>query len=271
MPYRVNNYRHMHSHSDELCCVLGQPHLLQRFAHHTPLMVGPALYNHPVDDELMPRRHTVRRVLVPSEWVQRMFSKSWPGLVSVWPVGIDTDLWTPSPQDKDVDIVVYDKFFRDRNRHRKELLEPLLSVLRRLGLAIEYLRYGHYVERELLSLSRRSRSMIYLSLHETQGIALEQILAANVPVLAWDPGGEWQSLEYLLRGVRFGPVTSVPYWDDRCGVKFTGMSDFPEAFAKFWQGVKTGAFAPRQMILDRQLTLEAAAQSYVDLADKYTY
>ena len=75
--------------------------------------------------------------------------------------------------------------------------------------------------------------------------------------------------EYLLRGVRFGPVTSVPYWDDRCGVKFTGAGDMLDAFDRFWKGVKSGVFAPAQMIADRKLTLESCAQSYADLADKY--
>jgi hypothetical protein len=147
----------------------------------------------------------------------------------------------------------------------------VIAELRRQGLVVEYLRYGSYVEWELLALSRRVRSMIYLSRHETQGIALEQMLASGVPVFAWDPGGDWQSLEYLLRGVRFGPVTSVPYWDRRCGVKFTGASDLAPAFAEFWRGVKTNAFAPREMILDNKLTLEASAEAYVDLVSQYEY
>lgn len=122
-----------------------------------------------------------------------------------------------------------------------------------------------------MALSQTARSMIYLSPHETQGIALEQMLSANVPVMAWDPGGDWQSLEYLLRGVRYGPVTTVPYWDERCGEKFTSAVDFGDAFSRFWRGVETGSFAPREMILDKGLTLEASAQTYVALADKYTY
>ena len=122
-----------------------------------------------------------------------------------------------------------------------------------------------------MTLSQTARSLIYLSPHETQGIALEQMMSANVPVMAWDPGGGWQSLEYLLRGVRYGPVTTVPYWDERCGEKFTSAVDFGDAFSRFWHGVETESFAPRQMILDKGLTLEASAQAYAALADKYTY
>jgi hypothetical protein len=111
--------------------------------------------------------------------------------------------------------------------------------------------------------------MIYLSRYETQGIALEQVLAAGVPVLTWDAGGEWQNLEYLLRGVRFSPVTTVPYWDDRCGKRFTSAEDFSSVLDEFWRGVQHDAFAPREMILECKLTLEGAAQAYVDLVGKY--
>ncbi|MBS0224374.1 MAG: glycosyltransferase [Proteobacteria bacterium] len=268
--YRINNYRHIRNNPDDLACLIGKPHLLERFTPRTPLMFGTATYNHPIDDEHLPKRHLLRQVLVPSEWVKRMFSKVWPAdLVSVWPVGIDTERWTPSPGSKDVDVLVYDKISRRRENHQRELIDPLMAELRCAGLTVEYLRYGSYVEWELLALSRRVRSMVYLSHHETQGIALEQMLSADVPVLAWEPGGDWQSHEYLQRGVRFSPVTSVPYWDERCGVKFTGMADLRSAVADFWHGVKTGSFSPRQLILDRGLTLEAAAEAYVALAARY--
>jgi len=268
--HRVNDFRHMRQHEEEPVCLIGQPQLLRSFRPHTPLLFGPALYNHPVDDEALPRRHAIRRIVVPSPWVKEMFSKVWPNLVSVWPVGIDTETWLPAAgTTKDIDVLVYEKLFRDRDRHRIALVEPMIAELRRRGLSVSYLRYGFYREPELLALSRRAKSMIYLSPHETQGIAVEQMMAANVPVMAWDPGGDWQSLDYLLRGVRFGPVTSVPYWDDRCGVKFTNLEDFRAALARFWPGVQRGSFAPRQMILDNGLTLETAAQAYVDLVDKY--
>lgn len=271
-PYRLNNYRYVRNNPEDLVSLIGKPHLLTRFSAQTPILFGTSIYNHPIDDELLPARQLIRQVLVPSAWVQQMFSKVWPKLVSVWPVGIDTLRWAPSASKaKDVDVVVYDKIYRQRDDHQRMLIEPLMAELQRRGMVVEYLRYGSYAEPELLMLSRRARSMIYLSHHETQGIAVEQMMAAGVPVLAWDPGGEWQNLEYLLRGVRFGPVTSVPYWDDRCGVKFTNAADFVPAFVRFWEKVKSDSFNPRGMILDNKLTLEEAAEAYVELANKYRY
>lgn len=268
--YRVNDYHYMRANREELACLIGKPHVLSSFHAETPLLFGTSIYNHPIDDEDLPRRHNIRQVLVPSAWVQRMFSEVWPGLVSVWPVGIDTDLWRPSPStSKDIDVVVYDKIIHRRLKTEETMVALLFEELRRRGLTVERMHYGSYFEWQLHALSRRAHSMVYFSRHETQGIAAEQMLAAGVPILAWDPGGNWQDLEYVQRGVRFGPVTSVPYWDDRCGAKFTSTADMAPAFDKFWAGVRQGAFAPRDMIMDMDLTLEGRAQAYVRLADEY--
>ncbi len=270
-PYRVNDYRHMRANQEELACLIGKPHVLASIPSKVPLLFGPSIYNHPIDDEHLPARHVIRQVLVPSSWVQKMFSKVWPGLVTVWPVGVDVERWAPGPSARrDIDVLIYDKIFRDRDKFEHSILGPMLEELRRRGLTVAQLRYGSYFERQLLALTRRARSMIYLSRHETQGIALQQTLASGVPVFAFDPGGDWQTREYLERGVRFGPVTSVPYWDDRCGIRFTSTDDLPSAFERFWQGVEKGDFAPRDMILERKLTLEDCALAYCDLAVKYS-
>jgi hypothetical protein len=68
--------------------------------------------------------------------------------------------------------------------------------------------------------------------------------------------------------VKFEPVTSVPYWDDRCGVKFGGGGDLLEAFDLFWRGIEGRVFSPRDMVLER-LTLERCASDYVALARRF--
>lgn len=119
-----------------------------------------------------------------------------------------------------------------------------------------------------MALSQRSRAMVYLSRHETQGIAAQQVLAADVPVFAWDEGGFWQDPQYYPGRVKFEPVTSVPYWDDRCGVKFRTGTEIAPAFDTFWRGVEGGVYCPRQMIVEN-LTLERCASKYVSLARRF--
>ena len=269
VPYRVNDYRHIRANTGELACVIGKPHVLDNIPTATPILFGSSIYSHPNDDPGLPQRRAIRQVLVSSPWVQQMFAEIWPDLVTVWPVGIDTERWAPDPAVvKDVDVLIYDKIFWQREHYQSTLIEPLRAVLRRRGLRVEVLRYGSYREEQLLSLSRRARAMVYLSRHETQGIAAQQMLAAGVPLFAWDAGGLWQDPKFSPHQVRFGPVTSMPYWDDRCGVKFRDETDLDRTFDAFWRGVETGAYAPRALIVER-LTLEASARAYVDLADRY--
>jgi glycosyltransferase involved in cell wall biosynthesis len=267
--YRINDYRHLAAHPGELACVFGKPHVLEKIPGKTPLLFGTSIYSHPNDDPKLPERRLIRQVLVPSPWVQRMFAEVWPDIVSVWPAGIDTERWAPGPDAaKDVDVLIYDKIFWQRAHYEETLIGPLRQELGRRGLRVETLRYGSYRESDLLAFSRRARSMVYLSRHETQGIAAQQMLSSGVPLFAWDKGGLWQDPKYAPHQVRFGPVTSVPFWDDRCGVKFRGGEDLAESFDRFWLGIEGRAFAPRQMIL-KEFTLEKRSQAYVELAEKY--
>jgi hypothetical protein len=64
--------------------------------------------------------------------------------------------------------------------------------------------------------------------------------------------------------VKFEPVSSVPYWDDRCGLKFQNIQEFGDQLDEFLGKMNQGRFAPRDYILEN-LTLEKRAQQYVDL------
>jgi glycosyltransferase involved in cell wall biosynthesis len=107
-----------------------------------------------------------------------------------------------------------------------------------------------------------SRAVIFLCRSETQGFAYQQILSTNTPILAWDEGGYWKDRDYYPDRVKYEPVTSVPYWDERCGTKFTGINDFEENLKTFLR--KINDFKPREYILEN-LTLEKCAQQYLDI------
>ncbi len=268
-PYRINDYRRLRANRGELACVFGKPHILDKVPPATPILFGTSIYSHPLDNPGLPRQRDIRQVLVPSEWVQRMFEAVWPGMVSVWPVGIDTALWAPDERAaKDVDVLIYDKIAWQREHYEQTLIAPLQAELDRRGLRVKTLRYGSYRAEELLSLSKRARAMVFLSRHETQGIAALQMLAAGVPLFAWDEGGFWQDPKYYPGEVKFQPVTSVPYWDDRCGIKFRDGTDVVPAFDVFWRGVEDGTFAPREIVVEK-LTVEKCAAEYVSLARRF--
>lgn len=266
LPYRVNDYGYIHKHPGELACILGRPFVLDWFDWKNPLLLGVAMYNHPVDAPAHLKDLANQTILVPSPWYAEMCRPYWPH-VEVWPVGIETDVWTPVPAgQKRVDVLLYDKVHWDRDAYERELIGPIRSHLAARGRSVEIIRYGHYKEIDYKAALARCRSMIFLSEHESQGIACQQALSSGVPVFAWDRGGPWQDPEYFPDRVRYeGGVSSVPYFDERCGMTFTDAGGFAADWGTFWARVDGGGFAPRDYVIEN-LTLEKGARHYYDLA-----
>lgn len=266
--YRVNDYRYIKGHSRELACIVGKPFVLDKIHWRNPILLGTSIYSHPLDDPRLLERLPVRKVLVPGPWMKDMCAPYWGNAVKVWPVGIDTDLWRPSPPDKKVmDVLLYDKVRWEHEHYESVLIEPIRTRLRKSGVSFVEMRYGHYREEDFLAQLSSCRTMIFLCEHETQGIAYQQALSCNVPILAWDRGGPWQDPAFFPDRVLFEPVTSVPYWDERCGRRFLGVSDFSTEWSEFWQEAKSGRYRSRDYILEN-LTLEKCAQAYVDIVRK---
>jgi hypothetical protein len=268
IPFRANQFRRLRQSPAELACVIGKPCVLDKMSSDNPILFGASGYSHPIDAPDLFTRLPVKLVLVPGEWVRRMFEPYYGDRVRVWPTGIETDLWTPAPQDgKDIDVLLYDKVRWKHDDFQQSLIDPIRQSLVHKKLTIASLRYGSYEEADFHRLLERSRWMVFLCEHESQGIACQQALSANVPVLAWDRGGDWRDPEYYPQRARFSPVTSVPYWDERCGETFRDMSDFDASLELFLDKLRGGRYSPREYILEN-LTLERCARDYVKYAQE---
>jgi hypothetical protein len=265
-PYRVNDYGHAMRHPRELACIIGKPFVLDKRRWENPILFGAAVYSHPIEDPNLLDRLPISTVLVPGPWMREMCAPYWRGAVRAWPVGIDTQLWKPSaPFQKMIDVLIYDKVRWEHEHYDSSLIEPIRAVLRKNGRTFVEMRYGYYREEDFLAALARCRAMIFLCEHETQGIAYQQALSCGVPILAWDRGGSWQDPAYFPDKVVFGPVTSVPYWDERCGRRFAGFSDFQLEWDAFWDAVCANQYSSRDYILEN-LTLEQCARSYFEIA-----
>jgi glycosyltransferase involved in cell wall biosynthesis len=267
IPYNANNLRYARGHPEELCCILGKRQVLDTFGLPNPLMVGPCCYDHAIDAPDLASRAAVRRILVPGEWMRRMCEALWGDRVFAWPVGIDTDLWAPEQSvPKTIDFILYNKIRWDHAYRESNLLEPLRTELRRRNLTFSEVKYGSYKPDQYRALLSTARAMIFVCEHETQGIAYQEALASGVPILAWDHGGEWLDPSYHPDRVRYGPISSVPYWDSTCGEKFADVGMFSSALERFQQGLAAGTYSPRDFILTH-LELKAAARAFVAHAE----
>jgi hypothetical protein len=83
--------------------------------------------------------------------------------------------------------------------------------------------------------------MIFLCEHESQGLAYQECLACDVPILAWDQGW-WLDPNRIRWGTPDVPATSVPYFDSRCGEKFKGIEEFETQLERFLERLRRGDF-----------------------------
>jgi hypothetical protein len=263
VPYRFNDYDDARRNPSELVCIIGKAQVLDKIEWKNPILFGAAVFSHPLDDPRLLERLPVRKILLPGAWMKEMWRPYWDEPVAVWPVGIDTDRWQlRGVAEKPFDVLLYDKVRWDHERYETSLIEPIRGKLRQAGRSFREIRYGSYRETDYQAALAECRTMIFLCEHETQGIAYQQALSCGVPVLAWDRGGFWQDPEFYPHRVKFAPVSSVPYWDDRCGIKFAAVEQFDDAWHRFWDEFQSGHYDPRAYILEN-LTLEKCARQYL--------
>ncbi len=267
IPYRFNDYAYIRKNPDELIGVIGKPHLIFEKRFQNPILFGAGVFSHPIEcPDLFKRYPNVKKMLVPGEWMKDMCAPYYGDQVEAWPVGIDTEKWHPAiKQDLlTVDFLIYDKIRWEHEKYEETLISPLMETCNKKGLRYQVIRYGSYTHPELIEKLSMAKAVLFLCEHETQGLAYQQILATNTPILAWDRGGHWQDPSFYPHKVRYGPVSSVPYWDDRCGMKFSSKEDFEPVLTEFISRREENKFEPRAYIL-AHLSLEICAQKYTNI------
>lgn len=260
--YRFNDYDYAKNHPDELIGIIGKPHLVFEKKFKNPILFGASTYTHPLrEPQLFEKYPNVRKVLVPGYWMLKMFQEYYSKKdVLAWPVGIDTDYWCPkiASNEKPIDFLIYDKLSFNK-KNPVDILKKIKKHLEERKLTYKVIQYLNYTPQQLNILIQQCKSCIFLSMHESQGLAYQQILSANVPIIAWEKGGYWEDYEYYPK-IKFIGSSSTPYWDKRCGVKFTNEEEFVLKLPSFLKS----SFAPREYILNN-LTLEICAEEYYNI------
>ena len=223
---------------------------LQSVPHEGDMLLGPNLFVLPIDVHPSFWEKS-RRLVVPSQWVKDAYNKylHYEHFIHVWPVGIDTEKFTPSDIEPTIDCLIYFK------NGSVEKLEELISILEEKSLTYKQITYGSYSEDEFIQLTQSSRFGVAITATESQGIAYQEMLSMNLPLYVLDKP-VWDDRP----GISF-PATSAPYFDGRCGVKsIDGFSCF-DFFLNQLQ-----VYRPREYILEN-LTLEKCASEYLLLME----
>ena len=180
-----------------------------------------------------------------------------------WPVGIDTDEFAPSARLRSERfVVVYHK-----QRPATEL-QAIEEDLARRRLPYEVIKYGSYTEDQFKRLLDSALLVVWHGRHESQGIAFQEVLSCNVPVVLCDVtclGDDCSNYAYEPAERSF-PATAAPYFDERCGARVTSVGDFSGALDQVLD--QLDSLAPREFVMEH-LSLDGQARAFVRLWEHY--
>jgi len=262
--YRVNVPFSQLKPSDKVAILGAGKHCLDGYTQPNKIVAGIGLMTHPSEWPDLCSQYPVIKYLQHSKWAADVYRPYFGSAIcDIWPVGIDTDYWSPSANaEKKVDVLIYNKIRWNKEQLYPDLLEPIKTYLISKKLSFKEIVYGSYAEKEFHHLLTQSKSMIFLCEHESQGIACCEALAMDVPVLAWDNGYCLDPNRFLW-GNETIPATSVPIFNEDCGEKFNGIINFESSANFFFQKLNEKKYSPRGFIL-QNITLRKSAETFLN-------
>lgn len=214
-----------------------------------PAVIGPNIAVLPGDLPGLRPSLTNCLYLYPSQWcidLWDVFGFSECPMLA-WPVGIDTDDFINDRATTDSsDVMIYFK------RRDPVLLNQAVSIVRKMGLNPQVIIYGEYKEDQYKLVLARSKFGIWIGSSESQGIGLQEALATGLPLIVCDVNSLFESNDtndYIFpeRLRNFKPTT-VPYFDERCGIVINNFSKLEEVVSQMSQNIS--GYNSRQYILE---------------------
>jgi hypothetical protein len=229
-----------------------------------PRIFGPGDFGPPSGVEAVAKDERFKILTHPSEWFVELYRPYCGDKLAVMFVGIDTGHWRSARDEpKTTDVVIYDKLRWFREERVPAILERAQRGLDAKGLTHRTLRYGAHNLATFTAALKSARALLFLCEHETQGLAYQEALACDVPVLAWDEGIFVDPALSPFAKTKLD-VSAVPYFDQRCGMTFK-LDEFERKLDEFWAA--RDRYAPRVYVAEN-LSLEIAAAKYMEMYDR---
>ena len=190
------------------------------------IVVGPNLFVTPRGFEFELQQKSVRKIVVPSDWVVDLFAQELPEIakkIVVWPVGIDFDYWDPSAlkENKTKDSVLI--YLKHENI---ALVDEVKSAIEKYGLLSHVVTYGSYEEDYYRKKLNDCVALVYIGKSESQGIALLEAWAMNVPTFVYKANNPI-SITSEHGTLILGPdqYSAAPYLTDERGLFWSNVSE----------------------------------------------
>lgn len=159
--------------------------------------------------------------------------------------------------DEKTEVIVYHKL------RSPEDLKYVTNFLESKNVNFHIIKYGSYKEHDYQQLLDKTKYVVWVGAHESQGFALESVLAKNIPILVWST--KLRSQEYNCPQEYYtvkSEIRTAPYWDENCGVVFFNKEDLPESYNTFIS--KLGHFNPRKYI-ESVVSIDVCSKNLINI------
>jgi glycosyltransferase involved in cell wall biosynthesis len=131
-------------------------------------------------------------------------------------------------QETTKDIIDYDCLIYVKRRH-PSIVEFAKSVVEANSLRYRVFTYGSYNRDDYMETLRKTRFVIWIGSHESQGFGVQECLATGTPIFVYDVTSMKDEFEngytYQHHSEKL-LATTVPYWDGRCGMVVDSNEEF---------------------------------------------
>ena len=198
------------------------------------LIVGPVMSVFPKDHNYIMLNKEIDLILFPSEWTKNHWLSIENNLnnkIKIWPAGV---ILPELNSNKEIFLIYY-------KNGPKKLLSFIIDFFDNNKMKYKVINYGKYKQNKYFSLLNSTKLAIFLSESESQGLAMFEAWARNVPTLVWNRG-YWQSGENKWVDKKI----SSPYLSEICGTFFEGINDFENKYNFCKDNLNN--FTPREYI-----------------------
>lgn len=219
---------------------------------HNSCVIGPQIW--PFDaygQFLRDNPQYYRKLIVPSispkiSFVDQGFVEE---KLAIWPVGI-----------KDININrTGNKFLVYQKQRDDKDVEFIIEFLEKEGYEYQILRYEGYTQDQFYECLETCSRAIIVGRPETQGIAYQEMMSSDMPLLLWDVK-EWYDYGVPEPYQKYPKPTLAHYFSDECGIKFYSRQEFKEAFDRF----VTTTYTPKNYVL-KELSYEVSIKRLLSL------
>ncbi|MBY0110250.1 MAG: hypothetical protein K2X90_04015 [Candidatus Babeliaceae bacterium] len=205
------------------------------------LVVGPSMVGRATEHNHILTNSAIDYYLTPSEWNMIGYVEDEPALkrvIHIWPAGVDSEYWQPQNNLKNKSkVLIYWK------TESQEFCDKVKNILLSYGWEPLIIKYGNYKQEHYKELLSQVKFAVFISVTESQGLALAECWAMNIPTLVWDCQ---KPLEYL--GKTYHIVSSCPYLTEQTGKRWKELKELEELLKNiesYWH-----EFNPREWVLN---------------------